>query len=166
MNMSGYNEWIEETSQSYVRESPRELHSGIFWVLSDHMDLTDHKLLMFEIPCDVYGNITGHTHIELNAKSGTTYNHKKLWENVIQNNSVYKPYNKKPYDHYPRGRIEIANNRATIYLNSNINETRFISEIKQKFGLTEYNISEVRVLEDNSSHYQCFIDREDGAYDV
>ena len=147
-------------TKTYLKESPPELRSGVFWILSDNIDLTDYKLLMFEIPVDMYGNITGGASEELNAKSGATYNHKKLWDSAIKNNPSHKPYNKKSYDYYPRGRVEISNNRAMIYLNPNISEKRFISEIKQKFGLTQYNISEVRVHEDHSSHYRCFIDWE------
>jgi hypothetical protein len=36
----------------------------------------------------VYGNIIDMPEIELNAKNGNTYNHKKLWENEIQNNHL------------------------------------------------------------------------------
>jgi hypothetical protein len=139
----------------------KELCSGIFWIISDDSDLNDYKLLMFEIPCDMYGNNFGKHKIELNAKSGGTYNHKRLWASEIKNNSLHKPYNRKDFDHYPRGRVEIANNKATIYLNPNINKPSIIREIKQRFGLIPHNIANVRVVVDNSAHYQCFIDRGD-----
>ena len=141
-------------------EETRKLCSGVFWVISDNNDLLDHKLLPFEIPCDSNGNPVGSNIIELNSKSGRTYNHKKLWENEVKGNSAHKPYNRKTYDYYPRGRVEVSNNRATIYLNPYINQPEFIAEIKQKFGLNEHDISEVRVINDNSVHYQCFLDRE------
>jgi hypothetical protein len=96
--------------------------------------------------------------IELNAKSRKTYNHKKFWKNEIQNNPHHKPHNKKSFDYYPRGRVAIANNRADIYLNQNINKPTILSEIKQRFGL--HGVSKVRVIVDNSTHYQCFIDTE------
>ena len=139
----------------------KELCSGIFWIISDYSDLSDYKLLMFDIPCDVFGNNIGTPAVALNSKSGGTYNHKKLWESEIKNNSAHKPYNKKDFDYYPRGRVEISNNRATIYLNSNINQTFIIDEIMGQFGLSQRNISSVRVVVDNSAHYQCFIDRND-----
>jgi len=134
------------------------LHSGIFWVITETSELTNWKLLAFEIPCDRNGNVIEETHIMLNAKSGSTYNHKKLWENEIKNNTAHKPYNKKDYNYYPRGRIDISNNKATIYLNPHINIPEIIDEIKQKFGLLPQNISMVRTVFDGSKHYECFLD--------
>lgn len=113
------------------------LSSGVFWVITENLDVSDHKLLLFEIPCDPDGNHLGKHTIELNAKSGGTYNHKKLWETEVKNNPTHKPYNKKAYNYYPRGRVEISNNRATIYLNPHINKTRIVNEIKLKCGLNQ-----------------------------
>ncbi|MCL2775859.1 MAG: hypothetical protein FWD71_21315 [Oscillospiraceae bacterium] len=135
-----------------------ELCSGVFWVISDSSDLKDYNLLAFEIPCDAYGNVIEVPEIALNAKSGNTYNHKKLWENEIENNPAHKPYNRKPYNYYPRGRVDISNNWATIYLNPNIDRADVISEIRRRLGLSAQNIPKVRVVADNSEHYQCFID--------
>jgi hypothetical protein len=142
-------------------QEQKELCSGIFWVISDDYNLDVYKLLIFEIPCDASGNNLGIHNVELNSKSGSTYNHKKIWESEIKNNSAHKPYNKKDYDHYPRGRVEIANNRATIYLNPNINTDTIVDDIKRSFGLSESNIADIRVISDNSTHYQCWTDRED-----
>jgi hypothetical protein len=137
----------------------RQLRSGVFWILSDNYDLSDHKFLMFVIPCDPDGNHDNTLSIELNSKSGNNYNHKKLWEIEVKNNNEYRPYNKKDYDYYPRGRVEISNNKATIFLNPNINKENFIIEIQKNFGLFSYDISEVNVKADGSEHYQCFLDR-------
>ena len=137
-----------------------QLSAGIFWVITDSSDITDYKLLAFTIPCDADGNIIGDTEHPLKAKSGGTYNHKRLWEDDIKNNPTHKPYNKREFWHYPRGRVEIANNRATIYLNPNIMVDGIIDEIKRKFGLNLRTVSEVRVLADGSAHYKCFIDRD------
>jgi len=137
----------------------KQLCSGIFWILSDSHDFSDYELLIFDIPCDSNGNPNNTHSIALNSKSGNTYNHKKLWESEVKNNSKYRPYNKKDYDHYPRGRVEISNNRATIYLNPHINKANFIDLIKERFGLFPDNISEVRIIADGSEHYQCFLDR-------
>ena len=146
--------------ETTYEKSNQELCSGVFWVISDSRGLADHLLLSFVIPCDTNGSPVGIPAIALNAKRGNTYNHKRLWEIEIRGNPAHKHYSRKPYDHYPRGRVEVANNKATIYLNPNINEARFIDAIKQRFGLSEYSIREVRVVNDNSSHYRCFMDRE------
>jgi hypothetical protein len=133
----------------------KQLCSGIFWVLSEYNDLSDYKILVFSIPCDPYGTPLNIQTIELNSKSGTTYNHKKIWENEVKNNNEYKPYNRKGYDYYPRGRVEISHNRAVIYLNPHINKPVFIDEIKREFGLS---CPDVRVKTDGSDHYRCFLD--------
>lgn len=137
-----------------------ELFSGVFWVIAETRELTDWKLLPFKFLCDSKGNIIEETPIMLNAKSGRTYNHKLLWESEIKNNPDHKPYNKKDYNYYPRGRIDISNNKATIYLNPHINIPEITEVIKQKFRLTVQNISNVRVVSDGSKHYECFLDWE------
>jgi len=157
--------WNQGTPLDLLKENTKylteakQLSSGIFWVIADDNNLSNFKFLFFEIPCDVNGKPDNTHTIELNAKSMTTYNHKKLWESEIQNKSEHKPYNKMDYDYYPRGRVEISNNRATIYLNPHINSSTFISKIKQTFGLSTHNIPEVRVIVDGSVHYQCFLDK-------
>jgi hypothetical protein len=146
-----------ETKYIGIKEI-KELYSGIFWVLSDNEDLSDYEFIYFNIPCDNNGVVTRDLEIKLNSKNGLTYNHKAIWTEQVQNNSVYKPYNKKSYDYYPRGRVEISNNKATIYLNPHINQPDFIKKIKQKFGLMPDNISEVKISADGSNHYRCFLD--------
>jgi hypothetical protein len=147
---------ILDDNELFIDAPEKELCSGIFWIISDNYDLSDHKLLMFDIPCDPNGNPNNTHTIELNSKSGISYNHKKLWESEIKNNSEHRQYNKKDFDYYPRGRVQISHNRADIYLNPNINQPEFIEEIKQKFGL--FKIPEVRIITDGSVHYQCFLD--------
>ena len=134
------------------------LSFGIFWVISDSEDLEDYKLLCFNVSCDVYGNAVETPDIPLNSKSGALYNHKAVWEFYVKNNREHKPYNKNDYNYYPRGRVEISNNKAVIYLNPYINQAHILTEIKAAFGLSEDNISKVRVVADNSAHYGCFIE--------
>jgi len=132
----------------------KQLCSGIFWIISDNYDLSKRILLEFLIPCDSGGTPKNTHSVELNSKSGNSYNHQKIWESEIKNNW----YGKKKYNYYPRGRVEISNNKAVIYLNPHINRPEIIDEIKNGFGLSDSNISEVRVIADGSKHYQCFLD--------
>jgi len=118
----------------------------------------DHQLLMFGIPCDGRGNITGTPEIQPNSKSGKTYNHKITWETEIMNKHVHEPYNQNPYNYYPRGRVEISNRRAVIFLNPHINQPGIVDEIKLKFGLGSHEISKIRIVEDGSVSYKCFLD--------
>ena len=148
----------EDDSQQ-IFSMAKQLSKGIFWIVSENYDLSDWRLIFFDIPCDLNGNSEGIPSIKPNSKSGLTYNHKHIWEETIKKNSTYSPYNKKEYDYYPRGRVEISNNKATIYLNPHINSEDIINNIKSKFGLSFYNISEVNVNVDGSSHYKCFLDK-------
>ena len=148
---------MEGASQENMSKN-HDLCAGIFWIITDDCDLDEYMLLSFEIPCDVFGNPSGTHTIELNAKSGNTYNHRKIWENEIKNKPIHKPYNKMDYNYYPRGRVEIANDRATIFLNPRIFEPCVISEIEKRFGLTQNNISERRVIADGAAHYECWLD--------
>ena len=104
---------------------------GVFWVVED-------KLLAF--PFDETATVGI-------AKSGNTFNHKLLWEHV-------KPCN-KPFDYYPRGRVEVnPKGTAIIYLSTYVEE-KYIAEIKTTFGIT----AEPLLRYDLSKHYQCYLDR-------
>lgn len=130
---------------------------GIFWIITETEDLQDYKLLYFNVPCDMCGIAIDTPTIQFNSKSGKSYNHKAIWESRVKNNTGHKPYNKKDYNYYPRGRVEIANNKAVIYLNPSINQIPIIEGIKKEFGLTGYSTAKIRVVADNSAHYACFI---------
>lgn len=82
------------------------------------------------------------------AKSGNTYVHKKLWREV-------KPKKcHKPYNYYPRGRIEITSNgKGILYMNPNVSEY-LIPKIMKVFGLAEMP----KIVYDNSQHYKCYLD--------
>ncbi|MCR5066976.1 MAG: hypothetical protein K6A14_02815 [Erysipelotrichaceae bacterium] len=59
----------------------------------------------------------------------------------------------KPFNYYPRGRVEIRNDEARIFINPLLNEERIIEYIKEQFNLKENMVGSVRVLVDNSRHY-------------
>ena len=106
---------------------------GVFWLVDD-------ELLAFPFDKNRFP--------EAIAKSGSTYNHKKLWQLV-------KPkWYDKPFDYYPRGRVVFSNKGETIiYMNPNIDE-KYIPAIKIAF-----NISEEPVIRyDYSKHYKCYLD--------
>lgn len=83
------------------------------------------------------------------AKSGATLNHKELWNEMMGTKG-------KPYNYYPRGRVEINNKgRIIIYLSPHIDAEVWLSEIKNVFGAASC-FCEVRV--DGSGHYKCHLD--------
>lgn len=107
--------------------------NGIFWIV-------DGELLAFPF---YEGSTVGI------AKSGNTYNHKKLWSEIAP-----RQYRNKSFDYFPRGRVEFkSNGQPVIYMNPNIDET-YIPIIRREFGLR----SEPVVNYDNSSHYRCHLD--------
>ena len=104
---------------------------GVFWIVDGSL---------FAFPFD-------ETATEGVAKTGDTFNHKLLWEHV-------KPCN-KPFDYYPRGRVDCSSKGvAIIYMNPNI-EDKHISEIVAVFGIT----TEPVIRYDFSEHYKCHLDR-------
>ena len=84
------------------------------------------------------------------AKSGNNYNHKLLWEYV-------KPRGcSKPFNYYPRGRVETnAKGEPIVYMNPNI-DAEYIPQIKAAFGMTKDPI----IHYDGSLHYRCYLDRQ------
>lgn len=129
-----------------------QLYKGIFWII-DRDNIYNNKNYCFTIPCDVYGNSIDPT-LNLNAKSGTTYNHEQLWKLLSS-----KQTHGNAYNYYPRGRVEVANSKATVYLNPNINTGEIQDFIKKEFNLTEHNgIRKVTFHSDGSAHYECYLD--------
>lgn len=108
------------------------MYRGVFWIIEDEL---------FAFPFMEGVNIGI-------SKSGVTYNHKKLWLHV-------KPRGcNKPYNYYPRGRVDFTNKGiAVIYMNQNVAKS-LISEIMVQFELTNYP----KIIYDNSNHYKCYLD--------
>lgn len=106
--------------------------NGVFWIV-------DGELLAYPFDGATAAGV---------AKSGNTYNHKLLWAEI-------RPCS-KPYDYYPRGRVDVrADGTATIWCNPNV-DVRFFPQIKAAFGLT----AEPTVRYDFSEHYKCDLDRD------
>ena len=128
------------------------LYKGIFWIIDENDPYSNSKYC-FKIDSDPDGNTVDLDDIGI-AKSGNTYNHKLVWERLSKDLTHNKPYN-----YYPRGRVEIRNGVAKIFLNGNINYKDIIDFLKYEFNLTAHNgIKKVQVIEDNSSHYLCNYD--------
>lgn len=84
------------------------------------------------------------------SKSGDSYNHKLLWESVRPKGC------NKPYDYYPRGRVEFSNKgKPIVYMNRNIGEDT-LKEIMSAFCLAEIP----KVHYDGSEHYKCYLDHD------
>ena len=105
---------------------------GVFWVVNG-------KLLAFPFREGAQLGV---------AKSGNTYNHRLLWEHV-------KPQGcKKPFNYYPRGRVEITQQGVPIlYMNPNVPES-LLPGIMTTFELLLPPV----IRYDYSRHYHCYLD--------
>ena len=113
----------------------RNPNNGVFWLIDD-------KLYAFPYNENKYR--------EAVSKSGTAYNHQKIWEYIRP-----KGCSNKPFDYYPRGRVIIIrlNNQPVIYMNPNISE-KYVPEIMEAFNLQKDPI----IRYDYSEHYKCYLD--------
>ncbi len=119
-----------------------KIYKGIFWWV-------ENGLFCRKIWCDRSGAPLEAP--EFSSKKGDHFNHKAEWNKLPKTVTGRKPYN-----YYPRGRVEIRRDKAVIYLNPHLNQEEIISQINMEFGL--YNLSHVRVICDGSSHYQALIE--------
>ena len=83
----------------------------------------------------------------MNSKNGNNYAHKQTWAIL-----PYELTRKKPFDYYPRGRVEIRNGVCRIYLNPNLNKPKIIEYLKEQYELQGFE--KLRIIEDRSSHYK------------
>ena len=109
-----------------------KLYRGVFWVI-------DGALLAYPFAEGVYAGGT--------ARSGVTYNHRKLWEQL-------HGFRGKPYNYYPRGRVDADNKgQPVIYMSPHV-PPALLPEIQAVFAIT----TEPLLRYDNIRHYRCHLD--------
>lgn len=129
-----------------------ELYKGIFWIV-DLEDLEQNETY-FQIPVTSDGIIRDVSGLYLNSKGHDNYNHRATWERLEARYT-----HNKPFDYYPRGRIEISHGKAIIYMNPHICTEEVVEWLKDKFNLTTHNgIQDIKVIPDFSEHYKCYLD--------
>ena len=94
---------------------------------------------------DSNGNIAAEKLITYSVfQTQVTPSHKDVWEDC-------KGSIKKPWNYYPRGRVEIRNSKAVVYANPLCFEyAGLISELRVAYHLGNLTIS---LKADNSTHY-------------
>ena len=141
------------------------MNKGIFWVICSYefingkltVDLSDYKLLSILIPCDEDGCVIDCSSALLNSKKGNSITHKAAWNTTIITDREYSRLPRRySYNYFPRGRVEITNGKAVIFLNPCIHHDFIISDIIEKFGIGA--AKSIKIIADNSSHYACFQD--------
>ena len=121
------------------------MYKGIFWIV-DKEELNNNNEFLIKIKTDCTGAIIDYD-LPLNSKKGDNYVHKNTWEDL-----PYKMTRNKPFDFYPRGRIEIKENVCRIYINPDLNCLEIINYLKEQFDL--YSIESIKVIVDHSTHYK------------
>lgn len=130
------------------------LYKGIFWI-KDIDDIENSSICIKE-QCSLDGIFINRHNINENllSKSKDNFNHQKAWSTLSRNITDNKQYN-----YYPRGRVEIRNNKAIIYVNNNVINKDFKEWVIETFELYEdYGIKDVIIKCDGSKHYDCHLD--------
>ena len=122
------------------------MKKGIFWCVDAN---TSHpKLIVVSVRCNPNGDVE--SSVVLSSKSGENFNHKAEWEKLdkrVKGNIAY--------NYYPRGRVEIKNRKATIFLNPDIDREPIIQVIRREFELRfSDELNCITVKRDGSRHYQ------------
>lgn len=129
---------------------------GIFWftcTFTDNAcDYTNTCLIHLNIPCDTDGNVTDSSVI-FNSSNNDSVTHKESWQALV---AADKELRTKPWNYFPRGRVDIRKGKALIFMNPNILDCdNYIDIITDAFGIAGLK---VEVKADNSSHYACYAD--------
>lgn len=132
-----------------------KLYRGIFWI--PDVDDVQSSDLYFTIPCDMNGDIDDPEFQIPQTMSSTgsdNYNHKRVWNQLPS-----KLTHNKPFDYYPRGRVEISNGVAKVFHSPYIPQEELKDFVIDKFNLTKHNgIKKIKMIADGSDHYKCYLD--------
>lgn len=127
---------------------------GIFWI-KDTKGFSD--TIVVKAECDVSGAFVKLPNMSLLSRSGEEFNHKAAWDTLPKSKTENKPYN-----YYPRGRVQIKNGCAVIYANASIVNDKLRKWAVGAFNLSKENgINNVILKADMSNHYLCYLDWSD-----
>lgn len=125
------------------------MKKGIFWC--DSFGCDSPHLIVVSVKCDADGK--SDRPIGFSSKSGQNFNHKAEWQKLSRSVTRGQPFN-----YYPRGRVEIKNRKATIYLNPDLNNTVVLNKIIENFELkNQQDLKSIAVKSDGSSHYHYYL---------
>ena len=100
------------------------MYKGIFWK-------TENGFISVKVKSDHDG--VGLEPMGYSSKSGENFNHKLEWNKLPRSVTGGKPFN-----FYPRGRVEIKNGKATIWLNPSLNTPETIIQSITDLGVSRY----------------------------
>ena len=133
------------------QEKRDTLGKGLFWLVKND----DEKFELFCVKILCYRDGESLERIETGVCESEKLNHERAWSKLDKAVTQGKPYN-----YYPRGRVEIKKGKATVYLNPTLNEEAIVEKICRSFGLTRENgIVDIRIKNDNSWHYRFLMEK-------
>lgn len=121
------------------------MRKGIFWCAN--FDTECPELITVSAACDKNGD--SKEPVRFSSKSGNNFNHRPEWERLDRSITAGRPFN-----HYPRGRVEIKNGKATVFLNPAINKECIVRRIMDAFELMTGELNCINIKSDGSSHYR------------
>ena len=123
------------------------MKKGLFWAIKDISG--ECKLFVHTVICDKNG-VAEDGQPAYNSKKGSSYSHERTWPELTKNQA--QKIKGKTWNHFPRGRVEIANGKATVYFNPELSGwTEFQATVIEAFGLNGFP---VRFAPDYSNHYK------------
>ena len=120
------------------------MKKGIFWCAN--FDTEFPELITVSVVCDKNGN--SKEPVQFSSKSGNNFNHRLEWERIDRKITKGQSFN-----YYPRGRVEIKNGKATVFLNPILNKESIVSKVIDEFGLKATELTGVRIKSDGSNHF-------------
>lgn len=121
------------------------MRKGIFWCAN--FDTECPVLITVSAACDKNGD--SKEPVRFSSKSGNNFNHRPEWERLDRSITAGRPFN-----YYPRGRVEIKNGKATVFLNPAINKECIVRRIMDAFELMTGELNCINIKSDGSSHYR------------
>lgn len=117
------------------------MYKGIFWKI---IEFEKSYFISVKNVCNEKGELLdkdGNV-----ANTSDRLNHKEKWDKIKISN--------KPFNYYPRGRVEIKNEVCKIFLSPYLCNNEDINEIKRIFEIKDNDFKKVCIIADNSKHYQ------------
>ena len=121
------------------------MKKGIFWCTD--ADTEAPALITVSVACDKNGD--SKELVRFSSKSSNNFNHRHEWDRLDR-----KITEGKSFDYYPRGRVEIKNGKATVFLNPAINKECIVRRIMDAFELMTGELNCINIKSDGSSHYR------------
>lgn len=121
------------------------MKKGIFWCIN--IDTECPELITVSVACNKNGD--SKEPVNFSSKSGDNFNHRLEWVRLDRSVTAGQPYN-----YYPRGRVEIKNGKATVFLNPIINKEVIVSKVIDEFELMTEELVSISIKSDGSNHYR------------